>query len=200
MDAVSCCLEVEPRSCSFGPSKDHPPPHHCLSRLALLIITVHTDHIIDGIWGLWEPHRFPGDLRESHANTARDLVKLLLKTVLEPVVFDVEPEGLNDAGTSLCVNAQQASQTGSGLYCAVWWSSLSSRVHFTLTLPGHLAWKPSVSWVVGIWFHSTRWFFGLYNSLSSSIARLLGHSRVCPPHKVPMRLCVPHLQIAPRQV
>lgn len=34
-----------------------------------------------------------------------------------------------------------------------WWSSMSSRVHFTLTSPGRFTWKPSVSWVVGIRCH-----------------------------------------------
>lgn len=37
---------------------------------------------------------------------------LLLMAVLQLIVFDIEPESLHDAGTSLCVHSQQSGQTG----------------------------------------------------------------------------------------
>lgn len=37
---------------------------------------------------------------------------LFLVTVLQLVVFNVEPESLHDAGTRLCVHTQQTGQTG----------------------------------------------------------------------------------------
>ncbi len=44
-------------------------------------------------------------------------------------------------------------------------------VHLTFLSPGLLTWKPSVSWVVGVRCHSTRWLSGPYRSLSSSITK-----------------------------
>lgn len=42
---------------------------------------------------------------------------LLLMAVLQLIVFDIEPESLHDAGTSLCVHSQQSGQTGIDPVC-----------------------------------------------------------------------------------
>lgn len=92
-----------------------------IARCLLLIGGVHTNHVIDddGVRVLQQACQFHGNLRELHARTAEDLSEvavavdeLLLMTVLQLVVLDVEPKGLHDAGSRLCVNTEQTSQPG----------------------------------------------------------------------------------------
>lgn len=91
-----------------------------ITRCLFLICGIHTNDVIDnnGVRVLQQTRQLHGNLREPHSWTAEDLSEiavaidvLLLVTVLQLVVLDVEPESLHDAGSCLRVHTQKASQS-----------------------------------------------------------------------------------------